>query len=481
MPKLPRRLTVLKLSIVIFAAAAFLFFLQSDFGGESANVQASSSGPSASHTGAPGEASCTACHTTNPLNTGGGAVTISGLPANYRPGQQIPVTVTTAREGGVIFGFQVTALDGRNLQTGTFALPPQTPAQTQIVTGIVGGGQRKYVEHTSEGVIPSQLDTKSWTFNWTAPSTRVGKITFYAAGNAANSDGTNGGDYIYTSTASTLSGTALSNFDGDVKTDVSVFRPSTGVWYSLNSKDGGFKGYQFGALGDKAVPGDYDADGATDLAVFRPSNGTWWIVRSSAGFKGLQFGLNGDVPVTGDYDGDLRSDIAVWRPSTGDWYVLRSSDGGVTTRNWGLPTDKVAQADYDGDGKTDFAVWRPQNGVWYVVRSSDRTETFQQFGLNGDRPVQGDYDGDGRSDYAVFRPSSGIWYFLKSTGGFSAVQWGLASDLPVPGDYDGDGITDVAVYRNGIWFVYKSTDGALSASNFGVAGDTPLPAAFVSE
>lgn len=480
MPKLRANLSTVKLLIALFALVGF-FFIGPRLQSGGARVRASSYGPAASHTSAPGENNCTRCHTTNPLNTGGGSVTVSGIPLNYRPGQQIPITVTTAREGGVIFGFQVTALDGRNLQIGNFSLPSQSPAQMQIVNGIVGGNQRTYVEHTKQGVTPTQLDTKSWTFTWTAPSSRVGKVTFYAAGNAANSDGTNGGDYIYTTSSATLSGTSLSNFDGDLKTDISVYRPSTGVWYSLSSKDGSFKGSQWGTGTDKVVPGDYDGDGVTDFAVFRPSSGMWWIYKSTEGIYTAPFGANGDIPATGDYDGDLKSDIAVWRPSNGVWYVLRSSDGTVTSAQWGLSTDKIAQADYDGDGITDFAVWRPDNGYWYVIKSSDSGKIYQQFGLNGDRPVQGDYDGDGKTDFAVYRPSEGIWYLLKSTNGFSAIQWGISTDAPVPADYDGDGITDAAVYRGGGWYILKSTDGSMSAWSFGLADDVPLPGTFVAE
>ncbi|MEP6945655.1 MAG: hypothetical protein ABJA02_07040, partial [Acidobacteriota bacterium] len=41
----------------------------------------------------------------------------------------------------------------------------------------------------------------------------------------------------------------LDDFDGDGKTDESVFRPSDNVWY-LNRSQAGFAGYQFGAAGD---------------------------------------------------------------------------------------------------------------------------------------------------------------------------------------------------------------------------------------
>ncbi len=34
-----------------------------------------------------------------------------------------------------------------------------------------------------------QMNSASWTFNWTAPATDVGTVIFYAAGNHANNDG----------------------------------------------------------------------------------------------------------------------------------------------------------------------------------------------------------------------------------------------------------------------------------------------------
>jgi hypothetical protein len=445
------------------------------------SVSAASSGPSASHTGAPGEANCTACHGEFPVNSGTGGITIGAIPANYVPNQQIPITITVSQADAVTYGFQMTVIDSLGKQVGTFTLPTQVPAQMQTATGIVGGNQRRYVHHTTDGIIPTQFGSKTWTLTWTAPAVRAGKVRVFAAGNAANSDSTTGGDYIYTTSKATLSGSGISNFDGDDTSDLAVWRGSTGVWYSLNSSNGNFQAAQFGSPGDRIAPGDYDGDARTDLAIWRPSTGQWFVQKSNgSGFIITQFGTLGDIPVVGDYDGDLKSDLAVWRPSTGVWYVLRSSDGGVDIRQFGISTDKTAQGDYDGDAKTDLAVFRPSTGVWYVWRSSDNGFSIQQFGLNGDKPVQGDYDGDGRYDLAVFRPSNSVWYLLRSRDGFISTQFGFATDVPVPADFDGDGLTDVAVYRDGTWYAQRSTGGTL-IQNFGLAGDSPVPAGHLSQ
>lgn len=478
---LKRKLVFVKTGVILAGFTLFLFGFQ-NFSAKYKKTLAASSGPTAAHTGAPGEANCTACHSDFPVNSGAGSISISGLPANYLPNRQIPVTVTVSQRNAVVFGFQITAIDSQGRKVGTFALPAQTPPQMQEITGLVGGRERRYVEHTSSGIIPTEFDTKSWTFTFNTPPQRVGKISFYAAGNAANSDMDSTGDYIYTTSKSTLSGTAISNFDGDAISDIAVFRPSNGVWYTLNSGNGAFQGVGFGTSGDKIVPGDFDGDGKTDVTVFRPSNGVWYILRSSdGGFSAVSFGQNGDVPVSGDFDGDLKADIAVFRPSNGVWYIWRSSDGAFDFRQFGIGADKTAQGDYDGDGKTDIAVWRPSNGVWYIWKSSDNGFIFVGFGQNGDKPVQADFDGDGKTDIAVYRPSNGVWYILQSRDGFTAAQFGVAADKPVPADYDGDGKSDIAVFRDGTWYILKSSDGAFSAVSFGVNGDLPVPGGYISE
>lgn len=276
---------------------------------------------------------------------------------------------------------------------------------------------------------------------------------------------------------------AIADFDGDGKTDVSVYRPSDGNWY-INNSGGGNRNQQLGQSGDRAVPGDYDGDRKADIAVFRAAEGNWYIIQSSDSSTAVRnWGASGDVPVAGDYDGDGKTDTAVFRPTEGNWYIRNSSDGSTRVQNWGISGDKLVPGDYDGDGKCDIAVYRPSEGNWYIIRSSNGAGLIQSWGISGDKPVPGDYDGDGKTDMTVFRPSEGNWYIRGSSSGGSVKNWGTASDTAVAGDYDGDGKTDVAFFRpsEGNWYIVRSGDGSVSVQSLGNSGDKPVPAAYIPE
>gem|GEM_PF-2304824 len=274
------------------------------------------------------------------------------------------------------------------------------------------------------------------------------------------------------------------DFDGDRKTDISIFRPGPGEWWYNRSSNGGNTALQFGNSTDRLVPTDYTGDGITDVAFWRPSTGFWFVLRSEdSSFFAFPFGATGDVPVPADYDGDGKSDAAVFRESSLTWFISKSS-GGTDIIGFGAAGDKPVNADYDGDGKSDIAIFRPSgaNGAeWWIRRSSTGVVMAAQFGVSTDKAVPGDFTGDGKIDVAFWRPSTGFWTVLRSEDfSFFAFPFGTTGDVPVPGDYDGDGRQDAGVFRpsNSTWFVQRSTAGTL-IQQFGAAGDQPLPNAFV--
>ncbi len=329
---------------------------------------------------------------------------------------------------------------------------------------------------TDVGVFRSTTDGTTWeTFNAGMPPVIVSELDAQAGGLVQAATYGRGAYQL----APAAPRPAPFDYDGDRKTDVSIFRSGPGEWWYLRSSNGGNGALQFGTQTDKLAAADYTGDGKTDIGFFRPSSGEWFILRSEDfSFYSFQFGTASDIPAPADFDGDGKADQAIFRPSNGTWYILRSS-GGTTITQFGANGDKPVPADYDGDGKADTAIFRT-DGSWWLNRSQAGT-VVATFGTSTDKTVPADYTGDGKADVAIFRPSSGEWFILRSEdSSFYSFPFGTSTDLPVPGDYDGDGKTDAGVFRpsNTTWYINRSTSGFLILG-FGAAGDYPVPNSYV--
>ena len=279
----------------------------------------------------------------------------------------------------------------------------------------------------------------------------------------------------------------IADFDGDGKTDASVFR--NGNWFINPSANpsllapNGFYGVQFGLATDKLAPADFDGDGKTDVAVWRESEGRFYILQSSNNaVRAENFGSSGDVLTIGDWDGDGKADISTYREGAQSYFFYRGSlnnpSGNITYLPFGTTGDKAVRGDFDGDRKLDAAVFRSSNNSWYIRRSSDNQIVYRTFGLSTDRRVSGDFDGDGKTDICVFR--DGVWYIWQSSNNQIIYRnWGTNADTIAAGDYDGDGKTDVAVWRNGIYYVLNSSNGAANYQYFGASGDAPIASVYI--
>lgn len=150
-------------------------------------------------TGSPGELTCRdGCHNTFALNSGEGSVVLSSANMvnwQYVPGTTYQMSLTVSLATSNKFGMGLEALTDELSNGGTLVITDA--ASTQIKNHTISGVVRRNVVHTNGGGLGT--GSKTFNFNWVAPSTDEGPITFYFAGNATNSGNNSSGDRIYVS------------------------------------------------------------------------------------------------------------------------------------------------------------------------------------------------------------------------------------------------------------------------------------------
>ena len=141
-------------------------------------------------TGAPGVPdqgqNCLSCHGSSSIGT----LVIQNLPIQYKIGQKYTISVKLSQVGRQRWGFVLTALDQNRNRAGTLE---SIDGNTQVFQS----GERQYIGHTSGGTAVGKANSNTWIFSWTAPQVNVGKISFYASGNAANNNSWTSGDNGY--------------------------------------------------------------------------------------------------------------------------------------------------------------------------------------------------------------------------------------------------------------------------------------------
>ena len=161
-----------------FMKISFIAILCTSFAFAIGTLSGNSSGPpDAQH----GEAqNCTSCHDTSAVNSGDGSMSIAGLPSFYTPGETYNLTALVLGSHDRGYGFQLIAKKGSS-SIGTL---------TAVSSGMAIDNE--YAEHTT----PSSSGI--WNFQWTAPMTSDGNITFYASGLSTGGGTGDTGDQVYT-------------------------------------------------------------------------------------------------------------------------------------------------------------------------------------------------------------------------------------------------------------------------------------------
>ena len=145
------------------------------------------------------EQSCHACHFHAEVNSEPGRLTIAGVPKRFVGGERYPITITLARSGMMLGGFQLTArfTDGGE-QAGALAAAPEDEERI----GIAVQGSIQYAGQRRKGAALAAPSTGRWVLVWTAPMASA-PVTFHVAANAADGDDRVDGDYIHTAVVET--------------------------------------------------------------------------------------------------------------------------------------------------------------------------------------------------------------------------------------------------------------------------------------
>ena len=302
-----------------------------------AAVFAHSTGAPTGFSGAPNDDNCTACHT-GTVNSGPGTLTIAFPDSNgYVAGQKYRLRVTLADPTAKRWGFELT---DRKEATTVFAGAFATVSGTNTAQ-IERQGSLQYVTHTPAGTYQQQVMQAAWEVDWTAPAAGTGTVRFYAAGNAANNNGNEIGDKIYTTNLAVAE--QASTTPPAITTGNTVFSQVVfgGGWYTamyFTNQGSAQVTFNVNFYTDSATT--MNVGGATFKTILVPAGGTAIMEAQNAGTSTTQGWATFDLPANVSGYGVFRQSVA-GRPdqeavvpfagSAGTKSLLTFDESGFTT------------------------------------------------------------------------------------------------------------------------------------------------------
>ncbi len=464
------------------------------------------------------------------LNTAGGAATGSGNTltfdptTDFRPGETVLTTVTTAAQstGGVpladgyVYQFTAAATGGSGNFTAP-ALNPNPAVGIQPFSVAVGdvdgdGDLDLLAANSTDNTVSVRINDGTGSFSGGSNPT-VGSTPYSVALGDVDGDGDldlltanydantvsvrrNDGNGTFSGGGTVSVGTnpfsmAVGDIDGDADLDLlAVNQGANTVSVRFNNGSGSFSGGSTVGVGStpyRVVVGDVDADGDLDLltANFDANTVSVRLNDGSGTFSGGTNPAVGSSPLSlaiGDVDGDGDLDLLTANAGDGTVSVRRNDgtgtfSGGSNPAVGAFPYD-VAVGDVDGDGDLDLLAANSAGLATVSVRLNNGTGSFTAPATNPDPPVGlgvrnvvlGDLDGDGDLDLLTANYDGGTVSVRLNQGGQAGPT--LSSLSPTSGPVG----TVVTLTGTGLTGATAVTFNGTAATTFSVTNATTATA-----
>jgi hypothetical protein len=263
---------------------------------------------------------------------------------------------------------------------------------------------------------------------------------------------------------------AVSDFNGDGKTDLLLLNDSTSGWYvcemngaqiGVNAQVGTIAaGWHYDRLGD------FNADGKSDVVLLNDSTHQVDVIE----MDGIEMSSNGVVATVradlgwyykglGDFNNDGKSDLILFNDATHGVYVCEM-DGlqmgpnalsGTIAAGWAYQT----LGDFNGDGKADFLFLNAATHgveVWQMDGAqiaADQVVGSIDAGAGWRFKDTADFNGDGKSDLLLLNDANNHLMIWQMDGVQTPLQVDLGAapagtHFLAKGDFNGDGKADLA-------------------------------------